>query len=583
MKIKKSILLDFISFFLFSIAAVYITYPLIFHMGVMATGLGDELLIAWIQNWVINALSTGNIFSIFDANIYYPYHNTLAYSETFITSSMLALPIKLFTTEPIATVNFTLISSLILLGFSLFILAFYLTKDFLASLISGIIVIFSPAVLSYYIHLQVLAVQWTPLSILFFLVFIKKQRSKYLVLSLLFFVLQIYNSFLPGYFIIFSFLIILIYSWLYKKKQTQKLINKRNLTLIIIFGLLVLPIIVPYYRVSKEFGYVRDIRESIHNALQFEDILYSSGFSRLSNYLNFLPFNMISQNNEFKPGYLGFIFTILVLYSLWFYSKNYKKRNLFLNSFFTISTVSFILSLGPFLHFARRTVHNPFPIPLPYALFYYILPGFKGFISPARWEMLFILGMSMVIALMLHKILEKKSLKMKYIIYSFLIAGIIIEFKPPINFVEIRQIKEFPKVYAWLTTTPSDTKIIEMPIYTWNMQPYVFTDNMREYYSTIHFRKIVNGASGFSPPPWQEMVIEIMKDFPQETSITKFKKMGLNYIVINKKQYDLLFKDKYKVDNSAIKNGNEIISAISKNKELHFIKKFDNDYVYKIN
>src|SRR6185369_4652669 len=146
LKKKKPLILSGIAFILFCLSALYITFPLIFHIETLATGLGDELIIAWIQSWVIHSLLSGNIFSVFEANIYFPYHNTLAFSETFISSSIFLLPVKLFFKEPIALVNLNFICSLILLGFSVYLLSYYLTKSFFASLLSGILVIFSPAV-----------------------------------------------------------------------------------------------------------------------------------------------------------------------------------------------------------------------------------------------------------------------------------------------------------------------------------------------------------------------------------------------------------------------------------------------------
>lgn len=578
---KKYILLYIYSLFIFFTLAVYITYPLIFQMGKVATELGDQLLIAWIHNWIIHSLTT-NPLSLFDANIYYPYSNTLAYSDLFITSSLLAFIPTMLIGQPIAANNFSFISSLTLLGFSIFLLAFYLTRDYFASLLSGIIVIFSPAVLSYYIHIQMLAIQWVPLSIVFFLIFLQQKKSKYLTISLIFFILQTYNSFLPGYFIVFSFIIIFTYCLFYDNKKTLKLITKTNCFLIFLSLILILPITIPYYQVSKEFNYIRDIRESIHNALQPEDLLYSSGFSRLHNIINSLPFNRISQNNEFKPGFLGIIFSLLTMLVLYYFIKNFRNKDISLTIFITISFAGLILSLGPALHLGRQTIHEPFPIPLPYALFYYILPGFQGFRNSARWEMLFILGLSIGIAIVLNKILKRKSLKTKSIIYILLIIGIIMEFNPPMHFLKVPQITEFPKVYSWLATTPANSRIIEMPIYTWNMQPYVFTDNMREYYSVIHFRKMINGASGFSPPPWQEMVVKIMQEFPTQNTIRKLRQMGINYIIVHKIEYDKLYNDKFIVNKHSIQNGQEIIKKLSEDKTLKLIKQIEDDYVFQL-
>jgi len=575
---KRQLVYGISSFVIFLIASVYITFPLVFHLGSLATGLGDELVIAWIQNWVIHSLTT-NPFSLFEANIYYPYHNSLAFSDLFLTSSILSLiPLKIIG-EPIVTVNFTLISSLVMLGFFTYLLIYYLTKDFCISVLGGMLIIFSPAVLDKVVHLQILSIQWVPLSILFFIIFIRTQKTRYLILSLIVFLLQTYNSFLPGYFIAFSLFIISLYSWFYDKKKTKKLITKNNILFIVLSFILLIPIVIPYYSVSNEFAYKRDIRDAIHFAIQPEDLLYPGSSTRLKDYLYFLPFNKFSQNGEFKPGYLGFVLSLLCIIALYYFIKNFKKNGFYIRSFITISLLGFILSLGPVLHLGRQTIHKPFLIVLPYTLFYYILPGFQGFRNSSRWEMLFIFGIVVVATLILHNLFKRYSFKRKVIIYLLLFLGIIAEFSFPMHFEEIIQRKDFPLVYSWLTTTPGDTKIIELPIYNWNMWPGTQNELLRQYYSTLHFRKMVNGYTGFSPPPWQNLVVNISKDFPSDDITKLLKQINIDYIVIHKKEYDILSIDDWAKD----KNGIDIVNVLYKNKSIRLIKKFGDDYVFNIN
>ncbi len=574
-KYKKEILLDFTAFFIFFLLGVIITFPLLFHLGDIATGIGDELVIAWTQNWVIHSLLT-NPFSLFQANVYFPYQNTLAYSDLHVTSSVLALIPFMLIGQPISVINFTLFSSLILLGFSLYLLSFYLTKNFGASLFTGVLVIFSPAVLDKTIHLQILAIQWVPLAILFFFIFLDKKKSRYFVISLLFFLLQTYNSFMPGYFILFSYAIIFFYRWFYERKQIIKIITKKNVLLLISFFLLLLPIVLPYYNISKEFNYTRDIRDAVHFALQPEDLFYTTRVSRLYPFLNNLSFNQQAQNGEFKPGYLGVVFTFLVILVLWRFVKNFKKNGFIFNAFVSIGLLGFILSLGPVLHLGRQTVHIPFPIPLPYTLFYYLMPGFQGFRNSARWEMLFIIAMAVAICLVLNEFFKKYSVKKKVIIYCILILGCVAEFNFPMEFKPIPQVKDFPEVNHWLVTTPPDAKIIYLPIYNWNM-PQVQNELWREYYSTLHYRKMVNGYTGFSPPPWQNLITLLYKKIPNSESVTVLKDMKIDYIIVNKKEYDTLFMQK-----SSSVDGATVIKSFNNNATLKYVKRFDETYVFEI-
>ncbi len=581
MRIKKSVLLSLLAFFLFLGFSIFITFPLIFHLGDYATGLGDELLIAWIQSWVIHALFT-NPLTLFNANIYFPYHNTLAYSDVFLTTSILTALPTYFIGQPIAANNTLFIFSLCSLGFSLYLLAYYVTKDFLASFLAGILAIFSPATMSFDVHLQVLFEALVPLSLLYFLFLLDSKKTRFLLLFLFCFLAQMYNSFLPGYFILFSVVIILLFRFWKKKKQFISLFSLKHAGIVIIVFALTIPVVLPYLQVSKQFHYVRDIRDSIHFAIQPEDMLYSSDTSRLSSFLNTLPFNRVSQNNEFKPGYLGFIFTILVLFSFYYsIKKKIWKKNILVSSFVVIALLGFILSLGPALHLGRHTIHKPFPIPLPYLLFYYLIPGFQGFRNSARWEMLFILASVVVIAFVVHTILKKRSTKFRIIIYSLLFVGIISEFKFPMHFVSVPQVKNFPKVYSWMATTPQNATFIELPIYNWNNAPYVSQEMLREYYSTANFRKIVNGYSGFSPPPWQKLVMLELTSFPTQNALQQLKNIGVQYIILHKDEYDTLYHNHYTLNNRPIASGSAILKQLKK-RDLLLIKTIGESYIYKI-
>lgn len=577
LKNKSSI----IAFFLFSIAGIFITFPLIFHLDDYVTAYGDELLIAWIHNWVIHAISTDPL-SLFNANIFYPYQNTLAYSDAFFISSLFAwIPLLIFQ-EPITVVNFILITAFILLGFSVYLLSYYLTRHFLASLLSGMLVIFSPAVLGYYIHLQMLFIFCVPLSLLFFIHFMKTGKTKYFAVSLLFFLLQFYNSFLPAYFLIFSFVIICIYRFLSDKKMIKQFLKTRYIVLIGMTLLFLLPVIIPYLQVSKEFQYQRDIRDAVHLALQPEDMLYTNQFNRFYQQLNELPFNKVSQNDEFKAGFLGLIFTFLTIYALWYFIRNFKKIDYLFKAFFTIGIVGLLLSFGPVLHFGRQTVHEPFLVPLPYALFYYILPGFNGFRNSARWEMLFILAMAILIALIFHQLFRKLAFKKQLLMYLILFIAIIGEFNFPMQFQKMIQVKDFPKVYSWLSTTPNDAVIIEMPIYNWNMFPYGILELPRMYYSTIHFRKMVNGGSGFTPPPYEKMFYDLDAAFPSDATIVKLRNMGVTHIIIHKKEYDTLHKEKFYINDILVKDGQIVIDNLFESSRISFVKKIDDDYIFEI-
>lgn len=544
-------------------------------MGDFINSYGDELLIAWINNWIIHAIFT-NPLSIFDSNLFYPFTGTLAYSDTFFTTSLLSLiPLKIIG-QPISTFNFIFISSLVLVPFSLFILSWYLTKDYFSSILSGVLIQFAPSFLDKKMHLQILAVEWIPLSALFFILFYKHKKTKYLALSMFFFLLQTYNSFMPGYFLVFFFGVFLFYLYRRNKKFLRVFLNKSNITVILITFLLIFAISIPYYKISFTYNAVRDIRDAIHFAIQPEDLLYPNEHTRLQKpLLSLANIRSYPANAEIKTAYRGAVFSILcLLIIIYIFKTKVKIRPPFFGIFSFTALIGFLLSFGPFLHINRLTIHKPFPIPLPYVLLYYIAPGFKGFRNSARFEVMFTLFIVIAIAIMLTHILKRFPHSLRIVIYIVLIVGVIAEYNYPMKFQHAPQTNEFPPVYHWLATTPANSASITMPIYDWYM--YGFAEELkREYYTTVNFRKTVNGYSGFAPPQWQKLVADLHKDFPNQTTIKTIKDLGVNYIIVDKKAYDTGFKLKQERFNS-----DSVTRKLKENPSLRLIKSFENYYVF---
>jgi len=64
----------------------------------------DTNLFIWTIAWNIHAF-VHQPLTIFDANIFYPFHNTLAYSENLIGSALLVAPVMWLTHNPVLTMN----------------------------------------------------------------------------------------------------------------------------------------------------------------------------------------------------------------------------------------------------------------------------------------------------------------------------------------------------------------------------------------------------------------------------------------------------------------------------------------------
>src|SRR5262245_60380234 len=114
----------------FSALTVAKTYPLIWHFGThLPDSAGDPLLVTWILAWGAHALTT-DPWNLFNANIFYPAHNTLALSEHMIAVAPLFAPAYLVTGNPIFAYNTVFCLSFVLCGLSMFFLVHYWTQNF---------------------------------------------------------------------------------------------------------------------------------------------------------------------------------------------------------------------------------------------------------------------------------------------------------------------------------------------------------------------------------------------------------------------------------------------------------------------
>jgi len=159
-----------------------------------------------------------------------------------------------------------------------------------------------------------------------------------------------------------------------------------------------------------------------------------------------------------------------------------------------------------------------------------------------------------------------------------------LEFKFPYNYYKIPTTEQFPKIYSYIKTLPDNSVIAQFPIYNWDTFPGgPYPENTREYYYSLSYPTTINGTAGLNPPPWQEKIRYLIKNFPNNNSISLLKSMNVSHMIVNKNEYDQISGKKDIIDNKVFQSGKEIISNLSINKEIKLIKIVDDSYVYKIN
>jgi hypothetical protein len=110
---------------------------------------------------------------------------------------------------------------------------------------------------------------------------------------------------------------------------------------------------------------------------------------------------------------------------------------------------------------------------------------------------------------------------------SFLIGGLLVEtFGAPLPTAAVPAGRQIPEVYQWLAREPGEFAIAEVPM-------GVLWDDVRcQYYSTAHWKRLVNGYSAFTPPDYAATAAAI-NQFPADAAIETLRTVGCRLLIFH--------------------------------------------------
>jgi hypothetical protein len=514
-------------------------YPLIWHFGSqLPGGLGDPLLVTWILAWDVHALTT-NPLNLFNANIFYPVQNTLALSEHMIAVVPLFAPAYLLTGNPIMAYNMVVFLSFILSGLTMFLLVHHWTENFWAALLSGCMFAFVPFRFAELSHLQLANFYWAPLVLLFLDRFIWSKRWGDLAGFGVCYWLQMLASIYLGWFITVTVGVYVLYHVI---RIDRGLLTRAMLPRFVVFivgsVIVLLPFHFPYYTIQRQWDFSTSLEECIHWAadplLNYLSPPYLFNSVYLTLVESYVPRLRYPDNNQMLfPGLvLGFLAIVGCLAT----AKSLPAERLrqLQRLFRVVLIAGLLLSLGPFL----VILGNNTGLPLPYLVFYYLVPGFQAMRVPARFALMAALAASVLAALGFLKAGEflqnRWGLKQLWthrlpgLLAVFLIGLFVLElgFKP-LPVADIPTGQEVPEVYRWLGTKQLDGPIVELPLGQgfWQALQYM-------YFGTYHWLPLVNGTSRYTPPTHVQLSSEI-SSLPSLGAVELLSRMGVKGVVVH--------------------------------------------------
>lgn len=480
--------------------ALWSVWPIVIHPTDTVTEPYDGVFLVWQINQTVGKIPD-SLGSIFEGNIFYPYKHVLAYSDLFVSSAILTfLPVKL-SAEPVTATSTVFVFGQIATILVVYFFWLEVTKNRLAALIGTLALCLSQIRFHYFGHLQMWGMQWWLASSWMLWRFSKNGKIWQLYLVGFLLVLQVWESLLPAFFILLVGAVLILQNLQAFKKEWKHLVVITGVVLLLVF-----PVAKVYWSISREFNYVRPIREAAHFSLGANEIW----------------------EKFFSPGLyliLGLAFLMRVVE---FKNKNFRFLAI-------VAAIALIMALGPVLKWNGKTVKvfGKYPIPLPYTAAYYLVPGFGALRTPSRWIWVSAWAASGVIAFGFKN--YKPKLKNIWIPTSLVLiamgGGTRIE-----KVYKVPTVSEYPEVYRWVKNQQGKV-IIELPIYTWGAGEVASKEVYRMLYSLEHTKYLVNGYSGFFPPEWEKLAADLWNNFPNQELEVKLRERGVDYVIVHKDEY----------------------------------------------
>jgi hypothetical protein len=544
----------------FLTATVVFTWPIAPRAATGLADLWDAKLNAWILHWDYHQFFRDPLH-LFDANIFYPSRYALAFSENLFGAALFGFPLYAAGISTLAVYNVVFLLGMFLSALAAWALARDVTGDSVASAVAGLVYAFSPWRIAQIPHIQYQWGTFLALALLFLLRYLDGGQRRDVVL---FAVCFAWNALCNIHYAIFSgflFAVVLVYEGLVAGWVASRRRLLGALAAIAVAGIVVLPVFLPYAHASRLYGMQRSLGEIDFYSGAWTSFLSSGGQNKL---YGAVTSRWDKAEGELFPGIValglaaaaltsrrrvvrkpesrqapparhqliraldlciaaamlvlvvallwrsrtgplqlhdrGRILVILTGFVIFRLAIAFPRWSRFENLgdllrqfrpgsrpglFAAVALLGVVVALGTHTPYYRFGVQSLGPL-------------LRIIRVPARGVVLFDLGLAVLAALGLSEIRRQRRRFARVGIAAAALLAIGFEYRAfPLN---VHPVDPRPaSVRRWLADVSFAGGVIEWPLGAEYDQEY-------EFRSTEHWKPLVNGSSGFSPPGYEELV-----------------------------------------------------------------------------
>jgi len=498
-------------FWLFLLLTIVVTWPLAVHSTrSLASDYGDPLFGTWLIGWVASHITRalgGDLLAVrtfWDAGIFIPERNTLAFAEHLIGETIQVLPIYWVTRNLLLCYNIAFLLSFVLCGFGMYLLVADLTGSALAGIAAGVFFAFSDYRLVYEAsHLQTLSNHWLPLALFGLHRFVVNRSRGALAGAVVALVMLNLSA---GFHLFFdqpfvaAFVVVDLW-WRGRIRDARAWIDLACAAAAVV--LLTVPFVYPYVVMQRQIHFERALQEVIRFSATLDQYRAAlPGFA--------VPLALALVAMGIAPVKVSDTFTRRI---------NVDGRRLVSAAAIGL-LLSFWLSLGPVVQGGGRAL----PFPALYAPLYDYVPAFRGVRAVARMATMFFFFLAILAGLGVAY-LESFSRRAAQVAGVAACALFLWQTRPspfpldrpwpPVSEglapvpEYLRPAPETPAIYRFVASLDRPVVLAEFP----------FGDDAYDlrymYFSTAHRRPMLAGYSGVFPERYLARKALLQRPFEQ--------------------------------------------------------------------
>lgn len=517
--------------FLYLAVTLLFTYPLVFNLG-RVNGAGDPAVMVWSMAWIQNAVLTPAAF--FDANIFYPTADALAYTDLLLPSALATLPLYLATGNPLVSYGVVLIATYVLSGYFVFLLSSRLMRGmrfaYPAALFAGFVYAFCPYRTGHITQLNTMTTYFLPLILYFLHRYLEDGRRPrdMAALGLLFAL----NALSGLYYGIFAALMMAAFYvvWSFVNRRSPKSQDfLYGIPVFAVCGAVLAFILLPYIQLSGSEDHARSIDTAAGGSVIPQALLTSPPESAL---LGWTPYAFGTSNEDGRPMYELTLYPGIGVVLLSGYGLLHGRVSRHSVLYALTGLAIFVFSLGPLLRLGDVS------IPLPYYPLYEFVPGFGNLRVPARMWAIVMVCLAVLSAFGLRKLMDRLgSGRRAAAVLGVALAFTAIEFLPtlPVDRFTDRGPFSLEPAYAYLAENEGpETVVAEVPFAS-SMD--AFRETPRMVRSTYGWWDLVNGYASYFPNGYTE-TRDALNTLPSGAGVAEMERLGGDYVVVHPGLFD---------------------------------------------